>query len=190
MAEPFGLTEAARSRLATSVKGRELAAIAIVGIPFLVAAVLLAATSGSGDVDTLDVVLFVVAAAVMGHLEFETGAGSLVPTQLIFVPMLFVLPPAIVPLVVLAGLVLADVPDVVAGRLHPQRLVAVAGNAWFALGPAVLFVVGDISEPGSGRLAAVPARARGAVRRGPGQRDAARAHRPRRRAEASARRRA
>ena len=148
MSEPFGLTEAARSRLVTAVKGRELAAIAIVGIPFLVVAGVLAATNVDGDVDTLDVVLFVVAAAVMGHLEFETGAGSLVPTQLIFVPMLFVLPPAVVPLVVVAGLALADVPDVIAGRLHPQRLVAVAGNAWFALGPAVIFVLGDVSDPG------------------------------------------
>ena len=147
MAEPFGLTEAARSRLATPMKGRELAAIAVVGIPFLLVAGLLAATSVDGDVDTLDVVLFVLAAAVMGHLEFETGAGSLVPTQLLFVPMLFVLPPAIVPLVVVAALALSDVPDVLAGRLHPQRLVGVAGNAWFALGPAVIFVLGDISAP-------------------------------------------
>ncbi|MEA2144321.1 MAG: hypothetical protein QOI64_2751 [Solirubrobacteraceae bacterium] len=141
MPEPFGLTEAARSRLATPMEGRELAAIAIVGIPFLLVAGLLAATSVEGDVNTLDVVLFVLAAAVMAHLEFETGAGSLVPTQLIFVPMLFVLPPAIVPLVVLAALALAELPDVLAGGLHPQRLVTVAGNAWFALGPAIIFVV-------------------------------------------------
>jgi len=147
MSEPIGLTEAARSRLATPMQRRELAASAVVGIPFLLVAALLAAT-GVGDVDTLDVVLFVLAAAVMAHLEFETGAGYLVPTQLIFVPMLFVLPPAIVPLVVLAALALADVPDVLAGRLHPQRLVAVAGNAWFALGPAVVFVLADIRDPG------------------------------------------
>jgi putative nucleotidyltransferase with HDIG domain len=147
MSEPIGLTEATRSRLAQPMGRRELAAHAIVGIPFLLVAILLAATGVDGDVDTLDVVLFVLAAAVMGHLEFETGAGYLEPTQLIFVPMLFVLPPAIVPLVVVAALVLADLPDVIAGRLHPQRLLGVAGGTWFSLGPAVIFVVADIGGP-------------------------------------------
>jgi putative nucleotidyltransferase with HDIG domain len=61
--------------------------------------------------------------------------------------MLFVLPAAIVPLVVVAALVLGHLPDVFAGRLHPQRLVAVAGDAWFALGPAVVFVVAGVGAP-------------------------------------------
>ncbi len=147
MSEPIGLTEATRSRLATPMNGRELVAHAIVGIPFLLAGVLLAAMGVDGDVDTLDVVLCVIAAAIMGHLEFETGAGYLEPTQLIFVPMLFVLPPAIVPLVMVAALALADLPDVLVGRLHPHRLVAVAGGAWFALGPALIFVLADVREP-------------------------------------------
>lgn len=147
MSVPIGLTEATRSRLPEPMKGRELAAHAALGIPFLLAAGLLAAIGGVEDVDAVDVALFVAAAAVMGNLSFETGAGFLVPTQLIFVPMLFVLPPAIVPLVVVAGLALADVPDLLARRLHPQRLAAVAGDAWFALGPAIVFVLADVDAP-------------------------------------------
>ena len=147
MSEPIGLTEATRSRLAQPMKGRELTAQAIAGIPFLLAAGLLATYGDVGHVDALDVALFVLAAAITGNLEFETGFGSLVPTQLIFVPMLFVLPPAIVPLVVVAGLAFADLPDLVTGRLHPQRLVAVTGDAWFALGPALIFVLADSREP-------------------------------------------
>jgi hypothetical protein len=147
MSEPIGLTEAARSRLAQPIKGRELTAQAIVGIPFLVAAGLLAAYGDVGDVDVLDVVLFVLAVAFMDNLEFETGFGSLVPTQLIFVPMLFVLPAAIVPLVVVAALALGELPEVLTGRLHPQRVVAVVANAWFALGPAVIFVLADVTQP-------------------------------------------
>jgi len=138
--------EAARSRLMQPMRGRELAAHVIAGIPFLVAAGLLAAHGVEGDVDTVTVVIFVLAAAIMGRLEFESGAGYLVPTQLIFVPMLFVLPPAIVPLVVVAALALDHLPDVLAGRLHPQRLVAVPGDAWFALGPAVIFVLAGVHE--------------------------------------------
>ena len=119
MSEPIGLTEATRSRLAQPMKGRELTAQAIVGIPFLLAAGLLAAYGDVGEVDALDVGLFVLAAAVMGNLEFETGFGYLVPTQLIFVPMLFVLPPAIVPLVVVAALALADLPDLLSRAPAP-----------------------------------------------------------------------
>ncbi|MEA2150032.1 MAG: hypothetical protein QOD69_1862, partial [Solirubrobacteraceae bacterium] len=100
-----------------------------------------------GDVDALDVALFVFAAAVVGRLEFEIGAGYLVPTQLIFVPMLFVLPAAIAPLVVLGALLLDRLPDVIAGRLHPQRLALVAGEAWFALGPAAIFVLAGLRTP-------------------------------------------
>ncbi|MDP1848833.1 MAG: HD-GYP domain-containing protein [Solirubrobacteraceae bacterium] len=147
MPEPLGLTEATRSRIATPMGQRELAAYAIVGVPLLVAGVLLAAMGVEGDVDTVAVVLFVIALAVMGHFEFEAGSGVLVPTQLIFVPMLFVLPPAVAPLVVVAALALADVPEVLAGRQHPQRLAAVAGDAWFALGPALVFVLADVREP-------------------------------------------
>ena len=147
MSEPIGLTEATRSRLTEPMQDRELSAQAIAGIPLVLAAVLLATTGARGDVDALEVGLFVIAAAVMGNLEFETGFGSLVPTQLIFVPMLFVLPPAIVPLVLLVALALADAPDLLARRLHPQRLVAVAGDAWFALGPALIFVLADVDAP-------------------------------------------
>jgi putative nucleotidyltransferase with HDIG domain len=147
MPEPLGLTEATRSRVAMPMGRRELAAFAIVGIPFLLIAVLLAVLGVDGDIDWPDVVLFVVALAVMGHFEFEAGSGVLVPTQLIFVPMLFVLPPAVVPLVVVAALALTDLPEVLARRQHPQRLAAVAGDAWFALGPALVFVVADAREP-------------------------------------------
>ena len=147
MSEPIGLTEAARSRLAQPIQGRELTAQVIVGIPLLLAASLLAVVGDVGDVDAFDVALFVLAAAVMANLEFETGAGYLVPTQLIFVPMLFVLPPAVVPLVVVAALALAELPDLLMGRMHPQRVVAVIGNAWFALGPALIFVLADVSQP-------------------------------------------
>jgi putative nucleotidyltransferase with HDIG domain len=147
MSHAVALTEESRSRLQQPLRGRELVASAIVGVPFVVAASVLVATSVEGQVDGTDVVLFVLAAAVMGRLEFEIGAGYLVPTQLIFVPMLFVLPAAIVPLVAAAALLLDRLPDLFAGRLHPQRLILITGDAWFALGPAVVFVLSGVGEP-------------------------------------------
>ena len=147
MSEAIALTEESRSRLQHPLQGRELVGGAIVGAIFVAAAAALVAGGVDGEIDWLDVALFVVAAAVMGRLEFEIGAGYLVPTQLIFVPMLFVLPPEIVPLVAVAALLADRLPDVVTGRLHPSRLVLVGGDAWFALGPAAVFVVAGVSAP-------------------------------------------
>jgi putative nucleotidyltransferase with HDIG domain len=147
MSVAIALTEESRSRVQQPLRGRELAASALVGIPFVVAAALLLTTGDVGHVDTLDFALFVLALAVMGRLEFEIGAGYTVPTQLIFVPLLFVLPAAIVPPVVVAALLIDRLPDVLAGRLHPQRLVLVLGDAWFALGPAIVFVAAGIDSP-------------------------------------------
>lgn len=126
---------------------RELAAHLIVGAPLLAVAVPLVAVGLDEPVNATDVLLFVVAAALMGRLEFETGAGFMNPAQLIFIPMLFVLAPAIVPLVVVAALVLDRLPEVLRGRLHAQRLLGVVADAWFAVGPAAVFLVAGVGEP-------------------------------------------
>jgi putative nucleotidyltransferase with HDIG domain len=125
----------------------ELRANALVGLPFVIVVVLLVVVALDQPVDAGDVVLFVLAAAVMGRLKFETGAGFTVPTQLIFVPMLFVLPPAIVPLVVAAAIALAAMPEVLARRRHPQRLLVVVCDAWYALGPVLVFLLFDVRSP-------------------------------------------
>jgi putative nucleotidyltransferase with HDIG domain len=150
MSVPIGLTEASRSRLRNPIQRRELIAHALVDLPFVVASGLLVALGLDQRVPTTDAVLFLLAAALMGRLEFEVGSGFIVPTQLLFVPMLFVLPPAIVPMIVAGAYVLDRVPDVVAGRLHPQRLVAVLGDAWYAVGPAAVFVIAGIDGPSLG----------------------------------------
>jgi putative nucleotidyltransferase with HDIG domain len=147
MSVPIDLVEASRSRLQTRMRSREIAVEALVGVPFLVGAGLLLAFGLDGPVDVVDVVLFVLAGAVMGRLEFEVGSGSNVPTQLIIVPMLFVLPPAIVPLVVVGSNMLDRIPEIASGRSHPQRLITVFGNSSFALGPALVFVLFDVGAP-------------------------------------------
>jgi diguanylate cyclase (GGDEF)-like protein len=67
------------------------------------------------------------------------GAGSAVPTQLVLVPMLFLLPAPAVPACVAAGLLLADAVDVVRRTEHPERLVSGLADAWHAVGPALVF---------------------------------------------------
>jgi hypothetical protein len=123
---------------------------AVVGIPFLIAAGLLLGLGLDRPVDAADVAIFVVAAAILGRLEFEAGSGYTVPTQLVFVPMLFVLPPAIVPLVVAAALLLDRIPDVVTSRWDVGRLMWVPGDAWFAIGPSLVFILAGVDGPALG----------------------------------------
>jgi putative nucleotidyltransferase with HDIG domain len=143
----IGLTEDTRSRRPSRMDSRELAGQACVALPFVVAMAALTAVGDVGAVDAVDVVLFVALMAIMGRLQFEAGAGFLVPTQLAFVPMLFVLPPAIAPPVVVVALVLGSIPDVLTRKVHPTRLLGAVGDAMFAFGPALVFVVADVGRP-------------------------------------------
>jgi putative nucleotidyltransferase with HDIG domain len=43
--------------------------------------------------------------------------------------------------------VLDRLPDVLAGRLHPQRLLGAAPDAWFAVGPVLVFLLADVRAP-------------------------------------------
>ncbi|MGH2900603.1 MAG: HD-GYP domain-containing protein, partial [Solirubrobacteraceae bacterium] len=148
MGAPIGLTEETRSLRRSPMARRELVGEAAAGIPFLAAAAaLLLATAAPADIVVTDVILFVALVAVIGRLKFETGAGSLVPTQLAFVPLLFVLEPALAPAVVAAGFLAGSLPDVLRGREHPHWLVTSLGDAMFAVGPALVFVLFDVQAP-------------------------------------------
>jgi hypothetical protein len=56
------------------------------------------------------------------------------------VPMLFILPARVVPLVVAAGLVVAALPEVLRGTLSLDRAAVLPANALFAFGPATVFL--------------------------------------------------
>ena len=93
--------------------------------------------------------IYVVAIAVAGNIRFDVGAGFTVPTQAVFVPMLFALPSSTVPLVVVFALALGMAPAVIRRRIAPSWLLTAAGNGWFAIGPAlVLTLAGDHSPAG------------------------------------------
>jgi putative nucleotidyltransferase with HDIG domain len=141
------LLEEARSRVATKMEHRELVAQALEAALVASAAALLLVLAPVGSIPVTELVLLVLATGLLGRLEFEIGSGFTVPTQLAFVPMLFVLPAAIVPLAVQAALALDRLPDVIAGRRHPHRLLSVFGDASFVLGPAAVFAAAGIGTP-------------------------------------------
>src|SRR3984957_2673359 len=82
------------------------------------------------------------------RVRFDTPFGFTVPLQLGFVPLLFSLPLALVPIAVVIALMTAGLVDVFAGRTSPSRLLMTVGNAWFAIGPVALFAVAH-TQPGN-----------------------------------------
>jgi diguanylate cyclase (GGDEF)-like protein len=78
--------------------------------------------------------------ALVCRIEFPLGAGYVVPTQLILVPMLMLLPPAVVPAAVGAGMVIGNAVDWAFGRVPPRRVLSALPDAWHAVGPAAVLL--------------------------------------------------
>ena len=119
-----------------------------VGLPFLAAAIALALIGDSGR--TLQVgpaIVLVLAYGALSRVRFHAGAGHTVPTQLVFVPMLFTLPTQLVPLLVLAGMVAGNLPDYAREALHPGRALMLPGDAWHAVGPALVLLLAGATAP-------------------------------------------
>ncbi len=109
---------------------------------FIGSAGLLAALSLSpGSLSLLALALVVVVYLVSAGVRYPVGSAWTAPTQLAFVPMLFVLPPSLVPLIVAACSVADQLPQVVRRRLVPTRVFARIADAFYSLGPAVVFVL-------------------------------------------------
>ena len=92
-------------------------------------------------------VVFLVSYAIASRIDFEIGTGSAVPTQLVLVPMLALLPVQYVPLCVLAGLLLGSLPDYARHRIPLDRSVLRFVNSWHAVGPALVLVAAGQPEP-------------------------------------------
>ena len=72
--------------------------------------------------------------AALANVEFEIGTGAAIPTQLVFVPMLFLLPLGWVPLAVAAAS-WCRYADVVRGRRHRERVLRCSGSCWYVIAP-------------------------------------------------------
>ena len=83
----------------------------------------------------------VCAYALASRIRFSDGTGYTVPTQLVFVPMLFLLPTPTVPLFVALGTLVGNLPDYFARRTHLDRMVLSIGDSWYAVAPALLLTL-------------------------------------------------
>jgi hypothetical protein len=97
------------------------------------------------DFDPLLAAALVASHALAARIRVFVGAGAAMPTQLIIVPMLFLMPVTVVPALVAAGLLLAAGFDVVRGRAHAERMITATGDAWHAVGSGL--VLAAAGEP-------------------------------------------
>jgi HD domain len=137
-----------RSRLRLPLGGGERVTSALLGGAFLVTAIVLAVTASNQRSPGLGVVAaLIVAFAVLTNVEFEIGPGAAIPTQLVFVPMLFLLPLGWVPLAVAAGYLVSLCVDVALGRRHRERVLLLLGSCWYVIPPVVVLLAWGDGAP-------------------------------------------
>jgi HD-GYP domain-containing protein (c-di-GMP phosphodiesterase class II) len=135
------LVEASRERVAFRLRGRERVTTWAGAAAFVAGASVLAQFSQTGEGSRLWLDgLLVAAYALVSTVEFEIGSASAIPTQLVFVPMLFLLPPASVPPLVALALILGVLPRLRTG-MPAGRLAVQLTSALHTLGPATVFAI-------------------------------------------------
>ena len=89
------------------------------------------------------VVACVATLAVLSTIELEIASGSVVPTQVAFVPLIFAVPPGLIPALTIAAYLAGTL--LTSGRSARAVLLSVA-SCWFAVGPALLLLAtGEVS---------------------------------------------
>ena len=137
-----------RPRRGLSLKDRERFVESLVSaVVGLAAAALVVAYPPSGSEWAPTAIALTAAFALLYRIKYHLGAVYTVPTELALVPMLLLLPPAIVPALTVAGYVGATIPDYLTGRTRWGRGLLDVGNAAHALGPALVLSVAAVHGP-------------------------------------------
>src|SRR5436190_18610768 len=142
---------------AGGLEDREALVERLLGGAFAVIAFAFASGGDLGGISWAAIACAVLAFVVATRVEFHIAGGFAVPTQLAFIPLAFVTPAAMLPLVVGIAWTFSRVPDVVQGRTSAARLWVALGNAWFAVGPALVLMLGgahDAADAGPALLCA------------------------------------
>ena len=111
----------------------------------------MAVTFDYAPADLLTLAWFVGLAVVLLQIEFEVGEGRTRPVQLALVPMLLIVPAALVPTLMVLATVLARLPD--AFRARRWFLPSSIADAWFAVGPALVVCIVGVPDGIAGKAA-------------------------------------
>jgi putative nucleotidyltransferase with HDIG domain len=119
-------------------------------VAYVAAVALLWAARPPGGFAILPALVCFAVLTIATRVRFETPFGPAIATQLAFVPLLFALPVAIVPVAVIAALALGRLPDVIAGRATPGSLMRAVSEGWFATGPVAVFAAAGVAPAAAG----------------------------------------
>src|ERR1041384_7730699 len=131
-----------RERTVLPARGRERTVEIGTATAFLATALAMAFLIPSPralEIPTLSII--VGAYALACQAQFDVADGYTVPTQLVLMPMLFLLPTPAGPLIVSISWALGRVVDYASGRTSFYRAFHVFGDCWHAVGPALVLVV-------------------------------------------------
>ncbi len=131
---------------------RELLSGVLAGAGFVVAVGTLWMLVPPTPVAVLPCVLCVVVLALATRVQFDTPAGCAVPTQLAFVPLLFVTPGALVPIAVVVAWLVGRLPEVLKREVPPSRLLQLPGNSWYAIGPVAVLALAHVDASRAGAV--------------------------------------
>jgi putative nucleotidyltransferase with HDIG domain len=112
---------------------------------FALAAVALIAVGNPRHIPFGAAIVVTIAYALLSRFEFEAGLGYGYPTQLAFVPMLFILPPELAPALIVAGRLLSGLPGFLRRELPADRVISRVNDAWYAFGPAVVLTAAGVN---------------------------------------------
>jgi HD-GYP domain-containing protein (c-di-GMP phosphodiesterase class II) len=133
------LLESWRPHRPRRLTSRELRVEAVTAMTLLLVALAMAALLPSDRGLDVDVALVLVAChAVASRVRLYVGAGYAMPTQLVLVPMLFVLPLAYVPLCVVAAFLLRAPLAYWRSGARIDRLLLMLVFAWHTVGPVLV----------------------------------------------------
>src|SRR3954447_23160211 len=142
------LLERLRPHRSRRLSGREVRMEITSGLLLALASLAIAVGfDGTHSPTLLDVSLLIMLTASLSRVKLYVGGGFGMPTQLALLPMLYLLPPVAVPIAMAAGLCLGTLADVLAGRCHPDRMLSSIGDAWHAVGPALVFAIAGAPDP-------------------------------------------
>jgi PAS domain-containing protein len=133
-----GLLERREPALARRLSARERRTETVFAALFLIAVAVMPLAIPQSFDDSLTAAALVLCYALMRRVRFQLGPGLQRPTQLVFVPLVFLTPAPWVPALVGLGSILGDLPEIVRGKAHTERLVVTLSDAWYAVGPALV----------------------------------------------------
>ncbi len=144
------LLEETLRRIRCALTARELLAIA------MALAILLAAVAGLWAIQPPHgfavgpAVICLLVLALSMRVKFDTPLGFTGALQLAFVPLVFAVPAALVPVAVMIAWVLAGVPGAVRGETPASRLLFAVPNSLFAIGPVAVLAIAHVAPTDAG----------------------------------------